>query len=246
MDLKVWILSFMNINCSKGLISAVLVFLLNGPIQASSFKEKFFDDFHKTILFYKINQPHFQRIADDTGLKPSFIFSIVAPEITQFNMLVNTIQVSTLKVLYVEKGADYSNFSIGLFQMKPSFVEALEDEVKNFPTLKEKFANVPISSNDFRNNRVERIKRMTSMEWQFKYLQLFCEIMKIRYVGKAYRTVNEQLRFVSTAYNTGFQKPENEIVRMQKVKCFPLMSTTKYNYSEVALAFFMETRFEKH
>ena len=52
-----------------------------------------------------------------------FIYSIVAPEITQYSFIRNTLESYTLNVLYVQYGRAYADYSIGFFQMKPSFIE---------------------------------------------------------------------------------------------------------------------------
>ena len=54
-------------------------------------------------------------------------FAIVAPEASQYNRLTDYFEVRAVRSGYPSKGAP--NYSIGIFQMKPSFAENLEKEV---------------------------------------------------------------------------------------------------------------------
>ena len=51
--------------------------------------------------------------------------SIIFPEIVRYSALRDKVEISLLKTLYVNLGEDYADFSIGQFQMKPSFAEAI-------------------------------------------------------------------------------------------------------------------------
>ncbi len=55
--------------------------------------------------------------------------SIVLPELIRWNALQDIMETTALELLYVEKGKDGADFSIGYFQMKPSFIENLENYV---------------------------------------------------------------------------------------------------------------------
>lgn len=44
----------------------------------------------------------------------------------RYNALKDDIESESLKVLYVQFGKTYADFSIGVFQMKPSFAEGVE------------------------------------------------------------------------------------------------------------------------
>jgi len=65
------------------------------------------------VKFYGEYKIGFDNVAEKTNLDSKFVFSIVAPEITQFNYLSNIAETYSLKVLYVQGGKNYSDFSIG-------------------------------------------------------------------------------------------------------------------------------------
>lgn len=60
------------------------------------------------------------------------VYSIVAPEIIRYVQIKDFFEVKSLEIGYVNnKVKNLSNFSIGYFQMKPQFIEQLEDYLLN-------------------------------------------------------------------------------------------------------------------
>jgi hypothetical protein len=57
------------------------------------------------------------------NIDPQFALSVIFPELIRYSSISDFIEVKALEVLYVQYGKDYSDFSIGLFQMKPEFAE---------------------------------------------------------------------------------------------------------------------------
>ena len=41
-------------------------------------------------------------------------------------------EITLLKALYINLGEDYANFSIGQFQMKPSFAESIHKQITDY------------------------------------------------------------------------------------------------------------------
>ena len=60
------------------------------------------------------------------GGDPDLLIPVVFPELLRFNILQNRMETSMLRLFYVNVGESYANFSVGVFQMKPSFVESME------------------------------------------------------------------------------------------------------------------------
>lgn len=52
--------------------------------------------------------------------------AIVSPELIRWTAFKDFFETTALELLYVKKGKTYADFSIGHFQIKPSFVEQLE------------------------------------------------------------------------------------------------------------------------
>ena len=62
-------------------------------------------------LFFK-NKEKIEKAATSCGTNSALLYSIVAPEVTQFSYLSNKLENYSLKVFYVQGGKDYANFSI--------------------------------------------------------------------------------------------------------------------------------------
>ena len=60
----------------------------------------------------------------------AFMQAIVFPELMLYNSVKDDIESESLRVLYVQFGKAYADFSVGPFQMKPSFAEEVETKAK--------------------------------------------------------------------------------------------------------------------
>ena len=177
--------------------------------------------------------------AQDTHLALAVVF----PEIIRYSYLQDKIQVRALKVLYVQYGRKYANFSVGHFQMKPSFIELLESDWNKLASPDEKAAaGIPaFAAGDRPEARAERVRRLDDMGWQARYLRLFMLVMEKRYGHLVFRGVENRLRFYATAYNAGYAAGEERIRRALEEKHFHLeLFTPKktHNYADVAVHFY--------
>jgi hypothetical protein len=169
--------------------------------------------------------------------------AVVFPEIIRYSYLQDRIQIRALKVLYVQYGQKYANFSVGHFQMKPSFIEHLEAEWNRLSSAEEK-ASSGISAfepGDTSELRKNRILRLDDVHWQVSYLRIFMQVMQKRYGGLAFRDDEDRLRFYATAYNSGFASGEERIRKSMGERRFhlELFSPKKtYNYADVAVFFY--------
>lgn len=214
----------------------LLIFLI---ISNVTFGQSYSDSNPKGIAFakksYSNHKESFISMGKELGLSSSFIFSIVAPEISNYSSFTNLCELNALKLIYLQGGSEYGNFSVGQFQMKPSFIEKLEKTIADNHYLNKKYAYIVLGSEN-RNTRKIRLSRLESFNWQMKYLQVFCEIMQ----GKKthFSNSNEKLQFYATAYNTGFHKSISSIEAEYNKNRFPAVSNKKYNYSDIALMFY--------
>jgi hypothetical protein len=192
------------------------------------------------LAFYAANDALFEAAARGTSFSPRFLFAIVAPEYTRYSGARDKIESYSLKVLYVQGGASYSDFSVGPFQMKPSFVERLEASIAADSLLAARHAGCLLGHLDARAARVERLRRLASVEWQLEYLVASLEIVERRFASLASADDEEKLRFHATAYNCGFHVPEQRIREMERKAYFP-RSTRRFRYSDVAAWFYRIT-----
>ena len=214
---------------------------LSFSLFTQSYCELFSIECSDAKVFYQNHKSEFDNSSSGTNLTGKFLFSIVAPEITQYNWLKDKAESMALKVLYVQQGNSYADFSIGNFQMKPSFIESMEKFVQKDAVKLSEFLPLIIKENDIKQARILRLKRMEQLEWQLTYLKLFVKIVAIQFSNKTFNNENEKLKFYASAYNCGFLKSESIIERTSEKKYFPFFSLYKFKYKEIAEWFFIES-----
>jgi hypothetical protein len=203
-----------------------------------SYSEQYRQECAFAESFYKTYIKDFEQAAGSAGLPARFIFAVVAPELTQYSHLRNKLETYSLKVLYVQNGKAYADFSIGCFQMKPSFIERMEEYLLADSLLRVKYASCLFSAPEARTSRVERIDRLSTVKWQMTYLALYCETINRKFGNLAFSNEAEKLRFYASAYNCGFHKSEQQIKETAQKSLFPHFSSVKYRYDDIALWFF--------
>jgi hypothetical protein len=190
-------------------------------------------------------------IAEALRLPPEetrFAVAVVFPEIIRYSYLQDKIQVRALKVLYVQYGRKYANFSVGRFQMKPSFIERLEADWNLLMSEEEKeAAGLPVFDMEETSEvRKDRVLRLDSMRWQVAYLRIFMAVMEKRYGHVIFGDAEDRLRFYATAYNAGFAAGEEKLRKRMAESHFHLelfSPERTYNYADVALFYFRRSRF---
>jgi len=179
------------------------------------------------------------------GIDPPFALSVIFPELIRYSSIADYIEVKALEVMYVQYGHDYADFSIGLFQMKPSFAEQIETDMLKY-RLEEKYPELSAlkpSITDSLDLRRGRIIRMKDEYHQLLYLEAFVRIMALRYPDLEKAALKDRLMFYSTAYNAGYRKGD-KVIRCEGEKarfyCGMITPPTgKYNYAEIALDYYL-------
>ncbi len=180
-------------------------------------------------------------------LETRIALAVVFPEIIRFRALEDEIQVRALKVLYVQYGRKYANFSVGHFQMKPTFAQDVERDYNQLFSVSEKSAAgiAVFESGDTPHLRMERVLRLDDLRWQARYLRLFIMVMGKLYGKLVFADDLEKLRFYAAAYNSGFAQGERAIRPMMEVRRFHielLFARTHYNYGDVAAYYYRTHR----
>jgi hypothetical protein len=143
-----------------------------------------------------------------------------------------------MKLLYVQNGTKYGDFSLGIFQMKPSFVEDLEVYVSKNSKLKKAFSKILFNDKNSSYARSTRLNRLATFDWQLLYLTVFCNIVKDRFSSIKFSNIKDKLKFYATAYNCGFGRSKEDILKHQSMFQFPRFSMNKYNYSDISILFY--------
>ncbi len=234
----------MNISWIK--LSVMVLCLLSAilcPAQERAYHERYDAECQLALSFWVSHEAEFKAIGSKAGVSARFLFALVAPEISQFGYLSDRAQTYILKVMYVQRGKAYADFSIGRFQMKPSFIERLEQCLRAESTLCTLFPEVLFTAESERAKRAERIKRLESMEWQLVYLALFCRVVQQRFEHIVFADETEKLQFYANAYNVGFHLNASRLQQTQGAY-FPHLSRQKYRYADISLWFYQNIQLD--
>ena len=133
------------------------------------------------------------------GVDPAIAESVVWPEMLRYSVVRDFAETAVDFGFYFigEKEPDYS---IGIFQMRPSFVEALEKAWMHSGLADEYDLSFDIADSAY--SRGKRIGRMNSYEWQVLYLGVFLRLLYHCY-NLQDLPVEDQVRLSATAYNRG-------------------------------------------
>lgn len=232
----------MNMRSIRRSIGVLLLFL---PVcciaQGRGYSEIYAAECREALSFWMTHKSEFDAAAEKAGVSAGFLFAIVAPEVSQYGNLIDKAQTYALKTLYVQAGKDYADFSIGRFQMKPSFVEQLEQAIEDADTLRISFPEVRITDKDGRSACIERVRRLERLDWQLEYLALFCRVVQHRFCEMKFESEQEKLRFYANAYNAGFLL-NGERLQQCAGAYFPHLAKQKFRYADVSLWFYKNNR----
>jgi hypothetical protein len=219
----------------------------NAPEEDMSFSTKtdyvkvFGDNYNKANSFIKTRADISLSFLKN-GISPGFAWAIVFPELIRYNSIKDKLELASLYTLYINFGESYANFSVGNFQMKPSFARSLEaDYLKNRGKLllAEDFS---FDTCETRKARAERIKRLDDINWQTKYLSIFIKLLDYKYDDEVWDNA-AKLKFYATAYNAGYWLPKDEIRERENKKCFYIGlfnndPDEKFNYALISDDYF--------
>ncbi len=181
--------------------------------------------------------------------------SVIFPELIRYSKFQDKMETGAVRALYVSQGSGACNFSIGRFQMKPSFAEELEKRWMRSGLARR--YSLFFDTKDKENSRKVRISRLEKEEWQCIYLAVFLKMLYMDYGsvdrngqhcqnGLESLSVEEQVRLAATAYNRGcrWSCPGcgnlGEIKSKSRDKHFhtdliPTSNTRRYVYADLAL-----------
>lgn len=171
------------------------------------------------------------------NISPELAFSVVMPGLTRYSALKDLMETSGMKTLYVQSGRKYSRYTVGRFQMKPSFAELVERNVQKYKLgdYKFKMTNTPKA-------RSERARRLDSPEWQVQYLILYIKVMDKRFSHLKWKTPEDKVRFYATAFNVGFNRNERTIKYMMSRRSLLKVSKdvkSKLRHGDIAAWFYL-------
>lgn len=212
-----------------------------GPAQPWDYPRIFGDSYREAGEFVARNAAA-SRVFESFGIPAGEAWAIVFPELLRWSALADLIQTSNLQSLYVQMGPGYSDFSVGRFQMKPSFVETLEGDFNRLiaPAEQKRIRGGPFALEDTVENRRARVRRLTELDDQVLYLVIFFRVMDRLYVAETFASSEEKVRFYAAAYNSGYRAGAARIRRETARSRFHmsvLPSRPFYNYADISADF---------
>ena len=144
-------------------------------------------------------------------IDPLMAEAVVWPEMERYSLLKDMMEATANYGSYVSTGGG-PDFSIGIFQMKPSFLEAMEKAWMRCGLARQ--YELWFDTDDTATARRVRISRLQKEEWQVIYVGVFLRLLYASYGSynkKGERTqdglemlsIEEQVRLAATAYNRG-------------------------------------------
>lgn len=220
-----------------------LLFLLGSTTAfAVDYRKAFGDDWAEAAAFVSEHHAEWQQTFSLFGVDSRLAEAIVFPELIRYSMWQDEIERAAVNGLYVAKGREGADFSIGRFQMKPSFAEEVE-LAWNRSTL----SRVHGFSFNLQPNseaRRSRIRRLSTTEGQVRYLALFVLLLQERLPQLAQLPQEQQLRLLATAYNRSFSASFAELQQLQHQRHFhtdvvPTRRTRRYCYADIAASYYL-------
>ena len=226
------------------ILVAILLVSFTIPV-TDNYKQVFGRDYTWAVNWLQQNKAAIQKNADQFNIPAKELKAIVFPELIRYNSVFDAIEINSLKYLYVSEGKEYADFSVGYFQMKPSFAEMVEQDLAGlkdtyFISLSKISGLSKLADNE--PNRKARIARITSVEMQLQYLCAFYKICEQKFAGKKFSSTAEKVRFFSTCYNAGYQRDYESLQSFQEKKYYhtgKLFTAQRYNYADISGYYFI-------
>jgi hypothetical protein len=204
--------------------------------QTLDYREIFGDDWDKAEAFERENRGWIDSVLLKNHISYPVAVSVIFPELVRYSALRDKMEISLLKTLYINLGDDYADFSIGVFQMKPSFAERIRADAPRITGQRKGLLDKSSRYDDIKEFRRSVVNDLENPRTQIYYLVAFIKICQERYDSDR-KDIPSQIKFLSTAYNYGFDKTISQIDSMSNRKFFNtrLFRTINYSYPDVSL-----------
>ena len=215
----------------------LLLVMSSATVFSANYPKVFGNDWTSAINYVKEHHDEWSREFEQFDVDPRLAVAIVFPELIRYSMWQDEIERAAVNGLYVSKGTDGANFSIGRFQMKPSFAEEIEQEWNRSSLSKEYGFVFNLQQNN--EARRSRIRRLSNMQGQCRYLAIFIRLLQQRHPQLEQFSEKEQVCFLATAYNRSFTASFQQIKKIQHERHFhtdviKTHSTCLYCYADIA------------
>ena len=239
----------MKINQRKLLVFGFLLldFYYCQNLRASDYlyPEIFGNNWKRAELFVRENEVWMSNLLDDNKVDYHLAMSMVFPELVRYSAICDRMEITLLKSLYVHYGTDYANFSIGVFQIKPSCAEEILREIPDLHdkklAVRFKTINSSISENE---KRAIIVKELEDSKSQLLYVVAIVKLLNKMYRNYKWNSNLDKLKFYAAAYNCGFSNSELFIRKQMVARSFHtglIRSDNHYCYADIAAFYYMNS-----
>ena len=215
--------------------------------QTINYQEIFGDAWDNAVVFEKDNRSWIEPILVKNNISYPLAIAVIFPELVRYSALRDKMEITLLKALYINLGDYYADFSIGHFQMKPSFAEIIRKQYNDLlPAKSEKLFKGSNEYENIRDFRSSIIYDMENTDTQLTYLIAFIKICEKKYKLNRRESI-EKLRFLATAYNYGINKTASDIEKMEEKKFFniSLFRAENFCYADVSIFWYNKYLYQK-
>jgi hypothetical protein len=209
----------------------------NVPAQTNDYELLFGNDWKKAQAFEKENRYWMEPVLKRNHVSYPLAIAVIFPELVRYSALRDKMEITLLKALYVNLGDEYADFSIGQFQMKPSFASSVRELAPVFQGRRTSISFKGIEEYDnITNYRKAIVSDLEDPAIQLNYLIAFINICEKKFKTNRKNAISRVI-FISTAYNYGIDKSSAQIDSMAGRKFFntKLLKSETYSYSDVSL-----------
>lgn len=226
------------------LLVGCLFFGLNGFSDNPDYKSVFEDQWVKAELFIAQNKNWMIEISEYCKIDFRLAVSMVFPELIRYSALRDKIEITLLKSLYVHKGTEYSNFSVGKFQIKPSCAEAILAELKKLDNTElNKYFSKKYRFLSKKAKRIQILNDLEDTRNEFLFVVAIVRMLDEKYRNIDWSNDSEKIKFYAAAYNSGFNNSKSWIEKHVDLKLFHAKTIKPiecYSYAHISEAFFLE------
>lgn len=232
---------------SKRWFIGFLIFALSIQLFAGQSPSKYAKiyaiSYNNAVHILKQNKAIIAKTILDKDCDTAIIISTIFPELIRYSLFKDFFETALLENIYLNMELDWVDFSIGLCQIKPSFVHHIEEIAISDSMLSKKYASLmPQPYNSEKQKRKIRLYNLKNLKTQIEYVCCFSDIVNKKFPQLQQLDKKEKIRFLATAYNTGFDHSYLTLSKMQYWQCFPygckFGSTHQHSYADIAVDFY--------
>ncbi len=223
----------------KLFVVIIVILILLSVRKKLKYEDVFGDSYREAIEFLNENDSIINKYLGYDKQCKNEKLAIVFPELIKYTLYQDLLETTALELIYTNYGKDYADFSIGYFQMKPSFIENIETETLKYSELKSRYYKLLTYDNlTVKEIRKVRVKRLKTLEWQLIYLNCFYDYLTLIYQSEKWKNQNQKVKFYATAYNYNFKADKKDIENRINRRLFPYgkqKGNKQYSYCEISV-----------